>query len=76
MDAVKMQFGDEMTEDISPAAAAESALQSLLLQPAALNASFSIISEAGPAPSQVWLCQWHRIVQSWECKVSGLLGIQ
>lgn len=52
-----MQYGDEMTEDISPAAAAESVLQSLLLQPAALNASFSIISEAGSAPSQVRLCQ-------------------
>jgi len=54
-DAVKIQYGDEMTEEVAPAAAAESVLQALLLQPAALNSSLSLISVPGKAPTQaVW----------------------
>lgn len=52
MDAVKMQYGDEMTEEVAPVSAAEAVLQSLMLQPAALNTSFSIISTAGKPPTQ------------------------
>jgi len=51
-EGVKMLAGDEMTEDITSKSAAEVALQSLLLQPAALNYSFSVISEKGSASSQ------------------------
>eukprot|EP00286_Rhodomonas_abbreviata_P015231 CAMPEP_0181321812 /NCGR_PEP_ID=MMETSP1101-20121128/18895_1 /TAXON_ID=46948 /ORGANISM="Rhodomonas abbreviata, Strain Caron Lab Isolate" /LENGTH=513 /DNA_ID=CAMNT_0023429685 /DNA_START=28 /DNA_END=1569 /DNA_ORIENTATION=+ len=52
LDGVKIQYGDEMTEEISPSSAAESVLQSILLQPTALNNTMSIISVAGKPPTQ------------------------
>ena len=41
--------------EVSPTTAAQALVQALMLQPAALNASLSIIGTPAPAPSQL---QW------------------
>jgi len=41
-----------MSSDVPAASAAEAVLQSVLLQPFALNATFSLTGVSGPAPSQ------------------------
>lgn len=49
---VRIEPGDEMSSDVPAASAAEAVLQSVLLQPFALNATFSLTGVSGPAPSQ------------------------
>lgn len=52
---VSIVAGDEQEGDVCAPSAAEAVVQALMLQPAALNASMSVVGTAGPAPSQM---QW------------------
>jgi len=52
---VSVVAGDEQEGDVYGPSAAEAVVQALMLQPAALNASLSIVGATGPAPSQL---QW------------------
>ena len=52
---VSIVAGDEQEGDVYAPSAAEAVVQALMLQPAALNASMSVVGATGPAPSQM---QW------------------